>query len=70
MSTNFLRLFCSVFIDWCTVLILFYLFYCMWLGVVIDGAQFEDPRGQDFEDVPEQQQLFEEGKWSLIIFRS
>jgi hypothetical protein len=42
----------------------------MCLGVAIDGMQFEDPQGQDFEDVPEQQQLFEEGKWSLIIFQS
>jgi hypothetical protein len=42
----------------------------MCLRVAIDGAQFEDPQGQDFEDVPEQQQFFEEGKWSLIIFRS
>jgi hypothetical protein len=42
----------------------------MCLRVAIDGAQFEDPQGQDFEDVPEQQQFFEEGKWCLIIFRS
>jgi hypothetical protein len=42
----------------------------MCLRVVIDGAQFEDLQGQDFEDVPEQQQFFEEGKWSLIMFQS
>jgi hypothetical protein len=42
----------------------------MCLGVAIDGAQFEDSQGQDFEDVPKQQQFVEEGKWSLIIFRS
>jgi hypothetical protein len=42
----------------------------MYLRVTIDGAQFEDPQEQGFEDVPEQQQLFDEGKWSLIIFRS
>jgi hypothetical protein len=36
----------------------------MCLRVVIDGAKFEDPQGQDFEDVPEQQPFFEEGKWS------
>jgi hypothetical protein len=35
---------------------------------MIDGAQFEGPQG--FEDVPEQQQFFDEGKWSLIIFQS
>jgi hypothetical protein len=43
---------------------------CMYLCVVIDGAQFEGPQEQGFEDAPEQQQYFEEGKWSLIIFRS
>jgi hypothetical protein len=42
----------------------------MCLRVAIDGAQFEDPQGQDFEDVPEQHQFFEEGKWSLIMFQS
>jgi hypothetical protein len=42
----------------------------MCLCVAVDGAQFEDPQGQDFEDVPEQQQFVEEGKWSLIIFLS
>jgi hypothetical protein len=36
----------------------------------IDGTQFEDPQEQGFEDIAEQQQLFEEGKWCLIIFRS
>jgi hypothetical protein len=42
----------------------------MYLYVVIDGAQFEGPQEQGFEDAPEQQQYFEEGKWFLIIFRS
>jgi hypothetical protein len=42
----------------------------MCLYVTIDGAQFEGPQAQGFEDVPEQQQYFDEGKWSLIIFRS
>jgi hypothetical protein len=36
----------------------------------IDGAQLEDPQEQGFEDAPEQQQCFEEGKWCLIIVRS
>jgi hypothetical protein len=36
----------------------------------MDGAQLEGPREQGFEDVSEQQQFFDEGKWSLIIFRS
>jgi hypothetical protein len=34
----------------------------------LDGAQFEDPQGQDFEEFPEQQQFANEGKWSLIMF--
>jgi hypothetical protein len=38
--------------------------------VAIDGAQFEDPQGQDFEEFPEQQQFANEGKWSLIMFSS
>jgi hypothetical protein len=42
----------------------------MLLCVTIDGAQFEGPQEQGCEDVPEQQQYFDEGKWSLIIFRS
>jgi hypothetical protein len=36
----------------------------------LDGAQFEDPQGQDFEECPEQQQFANEGKWSLIMFQS
>jgi hypothetical protein len=42
----------------------------MYLCVTIDGAQFEGPQEQSFEDVPEQQQFFDEGKWSLIILQS
>jgi hypothetical protein len=42
----------------------------MYLRVTIDGAQFEDPQEQSFEDIPEQQQFFDEGKWSLIILQS
>jgi hypothetical protein len=34
----------------------------MYLCVTIDGAQFETLQEQDFEDVPEQQQYFDEGK--------
>jgi hypothetical protein len=40
----------------------------MYLCVTIDGAQFKGPQEQGFEDVSEQQQLYDEGKWSLIIF--
>jgi hypothetical protein len=38
----------------------------MYLCVTIDGAQFDGPQEQGFEDVPEQQQFFDKGKWSLI----
>jgi hypothetical protein len=46
------------------VLFLFY-FVCL-----LDGAQLEDPQGQDFEEFSEQQQFANEGKWSLIMFPS
>jgi hypothetical protein len=42
----------------------------MYLCVTIDGAQFEGPQEPSFEDVFEQQQFFDEGKWSLIILQS
>jgi hypothetical protein len=42
----------------------------MCLCTTLDGAQFEDLRGQDFEKFPEQQQFANEGKWSLIMFQS
>jgi hypothetical protein len=42
----------------------------MYSCVTIDGAQFEGPQDYGFEDVPEQQHYFDEGKWSLIIFQS
>jgi hypothetical protein len=65
-----MMLLCSIYIVWCTISYLIYLFVCMYLCVVIDGAQFEGPQEQGFEDSPEQQQYLDEGKWSLIIFRS
>jgi hypothetical protein len=37
---------------------------------MIDGTQFEGPQELSFENVPEQQQFFDEGEWSLIIFQS
>jgi hypothetical protein len=42
----------------------------MYLYVTIDGAQFEGPQESSFQDVPEQQQFFDEGKWFLIILQS
>jgi hypothetical protein len=42
----------------------------MCLCTALDGAQFEDPQGQDFEELPEQQQFANESKWSLIMFQS
>jgi hypothetical protein len=41
----------------------------MYLRVTIDGTQFEGPQESSFEDVPEQQQFFDEGKWYLIILQ-
>jgi hypothetical protein len=65
-------LFCSVYIVFGVLFLIYCMFFvCMYLCVAIDGAQFEGPQEQGFEDTPEQhQQYFEEGKWSLIIFRS
>jgi hypothetical protein len=63
-------LFCSVYIIWCTVSYLLYLLDCMYLCVTIDGVQFEGLQEPSFEDVPELQQFFDEGKWSLIILQS
>jgi hypothetical protein len=37
------------------LLLLLLLFVCMYLCVTIDGAQFEGPQEQSFEDVAEQQ---------------
>jgi hypothetical protein len=45
------------------------LFACIYLCVTIDGTQFEGPQEPSFEDVPRQQQFFDEGKWSLIILQ-
>jgi hypothetical protein len=42
----------------------------MYLCVMIDGTQFEGPQEPSSEDVPEQQQCFDKGKWSLIILQS
>jgi hypothetical protein len=42
----------------------------MYLYVTIDGTQFEGPQEPSFEDIPEQQQFIDEGKWSLIILQS
>jgi hypothetical protein len=41
----------------------------MCLYATLDGAQFEDPHRQDFEEFPEQQQFANEGKCSLIMFQ-
>jgi hypothetical protein len=44
-------IFCSVHIVWCNIFYLLYLLVCMYLCVTIDGAQFESPQEQSFEDV-------------------
>jgi hypothetical protein len=51
----------------CDVSYLLHLSVCMYLCVTIDGA-YEGSQEQGFEDALEQQQCFDEGKWSLIIF--
>jgi hypothetical protein len=49
-----------------------FLIYCIYLLVcmcaTIDDTQFKGPQEPSFEDVPEQQQFVNQGKWSLIIF--
>jgi hypothetical protein len=52
--SSFIMLFCSVYIVWCTVSYLLYLFACMYLCDAIDGPQFKGPQEQGFEDAPEQ----------------
>jgi hypothetical protein len=42
----------------------------MYLCGTVDGAQFEGLQEPSFEDVPEQQQFLDEGKWSLMILQS
>jgi hypothetical protein len=42
----------------------------MYVCATVDDTQFEGPQEQSFEDVPEQQQFVNEGKWSLIILQS
>jgi hypothetical protein len=42
----------------------------MYLCATIDDTQFEGPQEPNFEEVPEQQQFANEGKYSLIIFQS
>jgi hypothetical protein len=36
---------------------------------MIDDTQFEGPQEPSFEDVPEQQQFINKGKWYLIILQ-
>jgi hypothetical protein len=42
----------------------------MYLCAMIDDMPFEGLQEPSFEDVPEQQQFVNEGKWSLIIHQS
>jgi hypothetical protein len=42
----------------------------MYLCATIDDMQFEGLQEPNFEDVSEQQQFVNEGKWSLIILQS
>jgi hypothetical protein len=42
----------------------------MCLCTTIDDTQFKGPQEPNFEEVSEQQQFANEGKWSLIMFQS
>jgi hypothetical protein len=42
----------------------------MYVCATIDDTQFGGPQELNFEEVPEEQQFANEGKWSLIIFQS
>ena len=64
MYSRFITLFSIVYIDWCIVYYLLSLLACMCVCDAIDGAPFEDYQEQGFEDA-EQQQHFEQGKWTL-----
>jgi hypothetical protein len=66
MSSSFIALFCSIYIDWCTVSYYLHLFACMCLRTTIDDTQFEGPQETNFEELPEQQ-FANEGNWSLIM---
>jgi len=66
MCNSFIILFCNVYIVWCTISYLLYLFACMCSCDVLDGVPFEEQQEQGFEEA-EQQQQFKEGKWFLII---
>jgi hypothetical protein len=70
MSSSFITLFCSVYIDRCIVSYYLHLFACMCLCTTIDDTQFEGPQELSFEEFPEQQQFANEGKWSLNLFQS
>jgi hypothetical protein len=70
MSSSFITLFCSIYIDWCTVSYYLHLFVCMYLCTMIDDTQFEGPQEPSFEEFPKQLQFANEGKWSLIMFQS
>jgi hypothetical protein len=62
MNNTFLMLFFLFSLIGVLFLILLFLLVCMCLCVAVEGAQFEDPPGQDFEEFPEQQQFANEGK--------
>ena len=64
MYSSFITSFCIISIVWCTVSYLLNLLACIYLCDAIDGAPYEDKQEQGFED-PDQQQHFEEGKWTL-----
>jgi len=56
MYNSLQTLFYSVYIVWCTVSYLLFFLACLCLCGAIDGAQFEEPQDQGFEDAEPQQQ--------------
>ena len=70
MYNSFSVLFCAVYIIWCNVSYSLQLFACMCSCDALDGVSFEERQEQGFEEAEQQQQCFDEGKWSLIIFQS
>jgi len=66
---SFVTSFCTIYIDWCTISYLLYLFTCTYLCAALDDPQFEEQQQvQGFEG--SEQQQFQEGKWPLIILLS
>jgi hypothetical protein len=65
----FLKYYFALFTLFGVLFLICFTFLLVCACATLDGDQFEDPQGQDFEEFPEQQQFANEGKWSLIMFQ-